>query len=335
MTIRKTSPEIDQGHGQESPEHFICAEEGSSVPVLVLCNRCKEKLQIKINPEEIKSNLKSGLFTVEVPHGVATDPHSTIFYLSLVNDRIQVRDQITADHIAESVTEKSESPQFEPNPRFSEIPISGKDQNIPKNITTGVLGIGIFLGVLGFSLWMNFDMLSSLIIATYLSFVARYGVNFFKRKKSKIPSKETPQCLENLEGSIFQESEHNGVIISNNRTSRFLTIYQLLSSDSSEIPQPLINLALSQNIPLLYMNEGNTHGFLAVENVLKNGVKKKHGTWIQPDISETMLETIQYRSSLVEAALKSGGIDFNRINQLTGVLRVIQKLHQPKLNSEG
>ncbi|MFX0211796.1 MAG: hypothetical protein ACFFDT_37815 [Candidatus Hodarchaeota archaeon] len=335
MTISKTSPEIDPGLRQESPERSDGADDGSAVPVLVMCNRCKEKLQIKINPEEIKSRLKSGLFTIEVPHGTSTDSHSTIFYLSLVNDRIQVRDQITADHIADSVTEKSESPQIEPNPRFSEIPKSGKEQNMPKNITTVVLGIGIFLGGLGFSLWMNFDIPSSLIIATYLSFVARYSINFFERKKSMIPSKETPQYLEKLEGSIFQESEHNGVIISNNRTSRFLTIYQLLRSDSSEIPQPLINLALSQHIPLLYMNEGNTHGFLTVENVLKIGAKKKHGTWIHPDISETILETIQYRSSLVEAALKSGGIDFKRLNQLTGVLKVLQKHHQLKLNSEG
>lgn len=68
--------------------------------IVVICNRCNEKLQIEIDLEELKHHRKGGLFTVEVPHGETTTPHSTIFYLSLDGDRVQVRGQVTADSIA-------------------------------------------------------------------------------------------------------------------------------------------------------------------------------------------------------------------------------------------
>ncbi len=76
--------------------------------VLVVCNRCKEKLQIKVDREAVKKGHKGGLFTVEVPHGESGGLHTTIFYLSLNIDRIQVRGQVTADSIAESIQISSE-----------------------------------------------------------------------------------------------------------------------------------------------------------------------------------------------------------------------------------
>lgn len=79
----------------------------SKKTVLAICNRCKEKLRINIDLEEIKKSLKGGLFSLEVPHGGFDDAHSTIFYLSLSGDRIQIRGQVTADSIAESIRASS------------------------------------------------------------------------------------------------------------------------------------------------------------------------------------------------------------------------------------
>ena len=71
--------------------------------VIVVCNRCKEKLKIEVDLETVKKGRKGGLFSVEVPHGESGDSHSTIFYISLNVDRIQVRGQVTADSIAETI----------------------------------------------------------------------------------------------------------------------------------------------------------------------------------------------------------------------------------------
>ena len=81
--------------------------ESSRKTVLVICNRCKEKLQINIDLADIKEKIKGGLYSVEVPHGESSAAHSTIFYLSLSDDLIQARGQVTADSIVESTT-KSE-----------------------------------------------------------------------------------------------------------------------------------------------------------------------------------------------------------------------------------
>ncbi|MFQ6124075.1 MAG: GTP-binding protein [Candidatus Heimdallarchaeota archaeon] len=75
----------------------------SKKTVVAICNRCKEKLQININPEEVKKALKGGLFSLEVPHGDPDEAHSTIFYLSLSGDQVQIRGQVTADSIAEAI----------------------------------------------------------------------------------------------------------------------------------------------------------------------------------------------------------------------------------------
>ena len=69
----------------------------------MICNSCKEKLEIELDLEEMKRNLKGGLYLVEVPHGDPSAAHSTIFYLSLSAGQIQVKGQVTADSIAESL----------------------------------------------------------------------------------------------------------------------------------------------------------------------------------------------------------------------------------------
>ncbi|MFQ5820175.1 MAG: GTP-binding protein [Candidatus Heimdallarchaeota archaeon] len=79
----------------------------SKKTVVAICNRCKEKLRINIELEEIKQSLKGGLCSLEVPHGDLNDAHSTIFYLSLSGDRVQIRGQVTADSIAESIRASS------------------------------------------------------------------------------------------------------------------------------------------------------------------------------------------------------------------------------------
>lgn len=76
--------------------------------VKVICNRCKENIQINVDREAVKKGRKGGLFSVEVPHGESGGLHTTIFYLSLNVDRIQVRGQVTADSIAESIQSSSE-----------------------------------------------------------------------------------------------------------------------------------------------------------------------------------------------------------------------------------
>ena len=79
----------------------------SKKTVLVVCNRCKERLQIEVDLDEIQRSRKGGLFSVEVHHGESGKPHSTIFYLSLAADQVQVRGQVTADSIAESIRTSS------------------------------------------------------------------------------------------------------------------------------------------------------------------------------------------------------------------------------------
>ncbi len=77
--------------------------------VYTICEKCQEKLYLQVDSEEMQQKMKGGIFKVEVPHA----GHSTIFFLSITQDRIQIRGQVTGDSIVEAVIAptKSQIPQ--------------------------------------------------------------------------------------------------------------------------------------------------------------------------------------------------------------------------------
>ena len=52
--------------------------------VYTICEKCQEKLYLQVDSEEMQQKMKGGIFKVEVPHA----GHSTIFFLSITQDRI-------------------------------------------------------------------------------------------------------------------------------------------------------------------------------------------------------------------------------------------------------
>ena len=294
-------------------------ESSSKKMVLVVCNRCKEKLQVKVDLEEMKQNLKGGLFSVEVPHGAPNSPHSTIFYLSLNADQVQVRDQVTADRIVESIgngnnrmqsglvreLESSELEQVK-----APAPLSIDENRI--DITNWMFSLSIFLIGLGLALWVNYDVSSSLILASYASLGTTQGFRYFlNRRKLTKATKTRPILLEELEGATFQDPENSLLILTNKKMSRLLSIYRVIRGNTPEVPLTLTNTALCQSIPLLYMNLGNSMALLAVEHVT-HGSKKQREVWERPQISERVFETMKHHCTMVESGLDAGGIEFEK-----------------------
>lgn len=71
--------------------------------VYTMCEKCKEKLYLQVDLEELKEKSKGGIFKVEVPHR----GHSTIFFLTTAKGRVQVRGQVTGDSIVGAIVTSS------------------------------------------------------------------------------------------------------------------------------------------------------------------------------------------------------------------------------------
>lgn len=78
-----------------------------------------------------------------------------------------------------------------------------------------------------------------------------------------------------------------------------------------EVPLTLTNTAVSQGIPLLYMNLGNSTALLAVEYVTR-GLKKRREGWEQPRLPDRVLETMNNHCTMVESGLEAGEIEFEK-----------------------
>ncbi len=74
------------------------------VSVFAVCEKCKEKLYLQVDLEELKEKSKGGIFKVEVPH----KGHSTIFFLTIAKGRVQVRGQVTGDSIVGAIVASSQ-----------------------------------------------------------------------------------------------------------------------------------------------------------------------------------------------------------------------------------
>lgn len=302
IVIKEASPDLeDSSKGKE-------VVQSRKTTVFAICNRCKEKLQIEVDMEEMKNNLKGGLFSVEVPHGT----HSVILYLAFNADQIQVRGQVTADKRADLISQKEEASESEQVQKQAqniqnESPLEPESEQPRKqvlNITIGMFSVSIFIIGLGIALYANYDIPSSFILASYTSLGATYVFRFFRQKRSSKHAKKTPYPLlqlESLEGTTFQDPETGLLTLTNKKASRLLSFYHLLRGNSSELPLQVLNTALSQAIPLLYLNMGNRKGLLAVE----------HG-WKKLKIPERVLETMKHHCTMVESGLEVGGIEFEK-----------------------
>lgn len=179
-----------------------------------------------------------------------------------------------------------------------------------RDITNWMTGLAIFLLGLGIAWWANYDLLSSLLLAAYVSLGVTHGVRYFvnRRARAKANAKK-PILLEELEGATFRDSEHSLLILTNKKASRLLSIYQVLRGNAPEVPLTLINTVVSLGIPLHYMNLGNSKALLAVEHMTRGSKKRQEG-WDWPKISARSLETIKHHCAMVESGLEAGGIDF-------------------------
>ncbi|MFX0198444.1 MAG: hypothetical protein ACFFCW_20180 [Candidatus Hodarchaeota archaeon] len=312
IVIKDASPDLEDSSKGKEVVH------SRKTTIFAICNRCKEKLQIEVDIEDMKNNLKGGLFSVEVPHGT----HSVILYLALNADQIQVRGQVTADRRADLISQKKEASEAEQVQNQAqniqkEPPIEPESEQPRKqvqDITTGMFSISIFIIGLGTALYTNYDIPSSFIIASYTSLGATYVFRFFRQKKSSKHIKKTLYPLlqlESLGGTTFQDSETGLLTLTDKKASRLLSFYQLLRGKSSELPLTVLNTILSLNIPLLYLNMGNRKGLLAVEHVV-GGSKKKRGVSKKQKIPECVLETMKHHCAMVESGLAAGGIEFEK-----------------------
>ncbi|MFQ6123347.1 MAG: hypothetical protein ACE5R6_01890 [Candidatus Heimdallarchaeota archaeon] len=286
--------------------------------VFAICNRCKEKLQIKVDMGEMINNLKGGLFSVEVPHGRPNEPsHSTIFYLAVYADQIQVRGQVTADRRADLISLERDASESKAQDIQQEAPFgpeSAQPQKQVRDITTGMLSVSIFIIGLGIALYANYDVPSSFLLASYTSLGITHGFRSLKQRKSTKHTKKTSYPLlqlESLEGTTLQDSEKGLLMLANKKTSRLLSFYQLLRGNSSELPLSVLNTVMSQSISLLYMNLGNRKGLLAVEHVV-SGSKKQQGVWKIQKIPERIFETMKHHCIMVESGFEAGGIEFEK-----------------------
>ncbi|MFX0195266.1 MAG: Rab family GTPase [Candidatus Hodarchaeota archaeon] len=76
----------------------------NKLSVFAVCEKCKEKLYLQVDLEELKKKSKGGIFKVEVPHR----GHSTIFFLTKAKGRVQVRGQVTGDSIVGAIVASSQ-----------------------------------------------------------------------------------------------------------------------------------------------------------------------------------------------------------------------------------
>lgn len=295
--------------------------------ILMICDHCKEKLSIKMNPSEIAENLKGGLYSVEVPHCTA-DPHSTIFYLSLNSDRVQVRGQVTANQMIETIKSdqgikhsesisESESDQSDLPPAQSAVGSTTPHTQV-RDGTTFLIALSFFLLGLAIAQITNYDLVSSFLIAVYFSIG---GTQLYRHVKARTPTTElnqkTPQfpLLESLKGVTFKDPETGSLILTTRKASRILSCYNLTRSNEPQLALPVLNSSMSEQIPLLYMRFGNQQGILVVEHRSRGG-KRRQGVWQKPEIPEPHLAKIAYRNGMIESGLSTSGTEFQKTVQL-------------------
>ena len=113
--------------------------------------------------------------------------------------------------------------------------------------------MAILLGM-ALAFWRQYNITSSFIIASYLSFGLSYTLRaVWERIKiiNRPKSREIPK-LDELNGFMYQYPEEGLLLLANKKSSRLLTIYNLLRSESPELPKSVLNIGLSHNIPLLF-----------------------------------------------------------------------------------
>ena len=160
----------------------------------------------------------------------------------------------------------------------TQVPTALSPDEKKRDITNWMAGLANFLLGLGIAWWANYDLLSSLLLATYASLGVMLGVRYFvnRRARAKANAKK-PILLEELEGATFRDSKNSLLILTNKKASWLLSIYQVLRGNAPEVLLTLTNTVVSLDIPLLYMNLSNSKVLLAVEHVTCGSKKRQEG----------------------------------------------------------